>query len=328
MNSEILDIIVNEYEKQRSYNKNERDNRVEQIYLKFPEIKEIDDQINKTGRDTLRDILSNPDKKNLKEEMKIKFEELNKRKKDLIKKYNIPQDYDSIKYKCPLCEDTGHIEGKGRCNCFKQKVINILYEQSNMSELMKKQNFETFDFSYFSKKKIAGYKLSPYENISVIKSFCEDYAYNFEKAEKNLLFSGDTGVGKTFMSSCIGKAIIEQGKTVIYIRASKLFKLFEDERFGRIANGMNDLYNCDLLIIDDLGTEAFSKNNNSYLLELINERIINNRKIIINTNLGFSNIEEMYSKRLSSRILEDFNVMYFYGEDIRKIKLFKNKRSE
>ena len=91
---------------------------------------------------------------------------------------------------------------------------------------------------------------------------------------------------------------------------------------------MNDLYNCDLLIIDDLGTEAFSKNNNSYLLELINERIINNRKIIINTNLGFSNIEEMYSKRLSSRILEDFNVMYFYGEDIRKIKLFKNKRSE
>ena len=103
----------------------------------------------------------------------------------MIKKYNIPQDYDSIKYKCTLCEDTGHIEGKGRCNCFKQKVINILYEQSNMSELMKKQNFETFDFSYFSKKKIAGYKLSPYENISVIKSFCEDYALNFEKAEKS-----------------------------------------------------------------------------------------------------------------------------------------------
>ena len=129
MNSEILDIVVTEYEKQRSYNKSERDNIVEQIYMKFPEIKEIDDEINKTGRDTLRDILSNPDKKHLKEEMKIKFDELNERKKALIKKYNIPENYDCIKYKCPLCEDTGYIEGKGRCNCFKQKVINILYEK-------------------------------------------------------------------------------------------------------------------------------------------------------------------------------------------------------
>lgn len=325
MNSEILDIIINEYEKQRSLNKREREKRVEEVYRRVPEIEEIDNKISEIGRTTLMDILSNQNKNNAKENMHSKFEILKQRKNELLNKNNIPDDYDKIKYKCPLCMDTGHIEGNGRCICFKQKLINILYEQSNMSEIMKKQNFDTFDFSYFSKKTYENLKKSPYENMVNIKSFCEGYIENFEKISKSLVFYGDTGVGKTFMSSCIAKAVIEKGNTVIYLRASKLFRMFDDDRFGKLTDGMKDIYNCDLLIIDDLGTEATYKNNNSYLLELVNERVCNDKKIIINTNLNFKNLEEKYTKRLSSRILENFTMIYFYGEDIRKIKLFGEK---
>ena len=189
MNSEILDIIINEYEKQRSLNKREREKRVEEVYRRVPEIEEIDNKISEIGRTTLMDILSNQNKNNAKENMHSKFEILKQRKNELLNKNNIPDDYDKIKYKCPLCMDTGHIEGNGRCICFKQILINILYEQSNMSEIMKKQNFDTFDFSYFSKKTYENLKKSPDENLVNIKSFCEGYMKILKKYQKVLFFT-------------------------------------------------------------------------------------------------------------------------------------------
>ena len=195
-----------------------------------------------------------------------------------------------------------------------------------MSDLLKTQNFENFNESYYKNVKIPGTEKTPYENIMNIKNFCMEYVNEFDNTEKNLLFYGDTGVGKTFMSSCIAKALMDKGKTVLYIRAARLFKIFEDERFGRIKEGTEDLYMSDLLIIDDLGTEAESRNNNSYLLELMNERMVSGKKIIINTNHNFEQLERRYSKRFSSRLLENFNMMFFYGDDIRRIKLMNKKR--
>ena len=127
------------------------------------------------------------------------------------------------------------------------------------------------------------------------------------------------------MSSCIAKELIEKNKTVIYVRASRLFRKLEDDRFGRLEEGMDSLYNSDLVIIDDLGTELQSKNNAPFLLDLINERIDSGRKIIINTNLNFEGLEKLYTKRFSSRILESFSMLFFYGNDIRKQKLLGNK---
>ncbi|MGN0164175.1 MAG: ATP-binding protein [Candidatus Ornithomonoglobus sp.] len=324
MDNEIFEGIIDDYEKQLSKDKRERDARVEAVYSRVPEIREIDRDINTVGSDTLRAILQNPDKGELKEDMKNKFAVLKQRKKELLKKNGIPEDFDAMKYRCSVCKDTGYIEGKGRCACFRQKLIDRLYKLSNMSELLKKQNFDTFSMDYYSRNIPKGMKRSPYDNMINIKSYCENFVRGFDRSSKSMVFYGDTGLGKTFMSSCIAKALIDMGKTVFYVRATRLFRMFDDEKFGRLTDGMEDVYKSDLLIIDDLGTEAVYKNNNSYLLDLVNERMSNEKKMIINTNLNFENLENRYSKRFSSRILEGFDMLYFYGDDIRKQKLFGN----
>lgn len=323
MDNEIISKIADEYDKLNAKNRRERDARVADVYSRFPEIEKIDKEISVIGSSTLKNIMKNPDKKELKEEMLVKFDILKQKKREILKANNIPEDFSQIRYSCNICKDTGHVEGASRCSCFRQKAINYLYKSSNMSELLKKQNFNSFNMDYYSRKKEKGMELSPYENMVNIKKYCENYVNNFDNISKSLVFYGDTGLGKTFMSSCIAKALMDKGNTVIYVRASRLFKMFDDEKFGRISDGMEDVYSADLLIIDDLGTEAVYKNNNSYLLDLINERINSDKKIIINTNLDFRNLEDRYTKRFSSRLLDDFTMMYFYGEDIRRQKLFK-----
>ena len=326
MDNEVFNSIIAEYDVLRAKAKRERDSRVASVYERVPEIKEIDKKIAQIGSSTLRAILTDPDNKNAKDDMKSKFRILSQRRSELLKAENIPEDFDKIQYKCKKCNDTGYEEGVGRCSCFRQKiiqrVIGDLYKRSNMSELLERQNFDTFRLDVYSKEKAAGYSKTPYDNMRNIKRYCEDFAEHFDEKKKSLVFYGDTGLGKTFMSSCIAKYLMDRERTVTYLRASKLFKMFDDERFGRLSGGMDEIYKSDLLIIDDLGAEAEYRNNSSYLLELIDERIMNGKKIIINTNLNFEMLEKRYSKRFSSRILESFNMIYFFGEDIRRKKLF------
>lgn len=319
-NSEITESIIEEYENLRAENKRRRDSEVERVYEMLPEIKEIDRKISQIGSETLRNILTNPDKKGLKEEMHNKFEILKQQRNEILTRNSVPLDFDKEKYRCEKCRDTGYIEDKGRCSCFSQKLIDYTYKQSRMSEMLKSQNFESFNINYYSKSPVQGLKYSPYENMENIRNYCLKYVREFDDMNKSLCFYGDTGLGKTFMSCCIAKALMDKGKTVLYMRAAKLFRMFDDEKFGRSTEGLDDLYDCDMLIIDDLGTETDSKFNSSYLLELINERIINNKNTVLNTNLNFKGMEERYSKRFSSRLTESFIVMYFYGDDIRRKK--------
>lgn len=322
MDNEVFNGIISEYENQRAKNKREREERIANVYKSFPEIREIDEKIAETGSSSLRAIFANPDDSSIKEDLKRNLSILKQRKKEILEKNNIPIDFDKERFRCLLCKDTGHVEGNGRCSCFKQKMIDYLYKQSNLNELLKSNNFDNFNIDFFSKEKVNGMNRTPYENMKNIKAFCEDFIENFDKPSKNLAFYGDTGLGKTFISSCIAKALMDKGKTVLYIRASKLFKMFDDEKFGRLSDDIDLIYESDLLIIDDLGAEPVSKNNNSYILDLINERISSEKKIIISTNLDYKNLEEKYTKRFSSRLLDSFEFIYFYGEDIRRIKLF------
>lgn len=322
MDNETKRNIMTEYENLRSQAKRERDARVAEAYRHVPELKEIVNKINSLGQDTMSALLKNPMDTSPRDEMKKKFRILTQRREELLRANHIPLDFDKIQPKCSFCNDTGYIEGKGKCSCYRQRIIDILYKQSNMSEILKKQNFGTFSTQYYSKSSVRGLDKTPYENILNIRKICEDFIANFDSEAKNLVFYGDTGLGKTFMSSCIAKELLDQGKTVLYLRATKLFRLFDDDKFGRLKEGIDDIYSCDLLIIDDLGTEAASKNNASYLLDLINDRIDREKKIIINTNLNYTGLENTYSKRFSSRLLDSFVLVYFYGKDIRQQKLF------
>lgn len=317
--------IFNEYEELRTKASNERRLRIDEVYLTVPRIKEIDDEIYSLGFGNMQNILKNPDEADkYNSEMKERFRVLKAEKQKLIEENNIPADYDKYKYECSLCGDTGYTPDGKKCVCFKQKLINAAYAKSNLGDILDKQNFDTFSFDYYSREK-GNEEKSPYENMEKIFKRVKEYCDNFDDEKKSLLFYGTAGLGKTFLSSCIAKNIIEKEKTVIYTRATQMFSVYEDYKFGRMSDRsvIDDLYNFDLLIIDDLGAEAPNKNNAAFLFDLVSDRLSENKKIIINTNLNIGELVKIYSERFVSRVYENFELLRFFGDDIR-VQKFKN----
>ena len=281
--------IMDEYENLRALKEDERRARVEKIYGDFPEIKDIDRKIYESGAENVKNIIKSPEKSDeLNREYKNKFEALKDKRKKIIEENGIDPKFDEVKYTCKKCLDTGFLPNGKRCSCFNQRLINYRYKRSNLSEILERENFDS--------------------------------------EEKGLVFYGAAGLGKTFLSSCIAKELMDSGKTVVYLNAPRLFMLYENYRFNRLEDDsiINDIYSADLLIIDDLGTEAQTKNNISFLFDLLSERLANNRKILINTNYNMNELTQMYSSRFTSRLYEYFLVYGFYGSDIR-IEQLKNR---
>ncbi len=321
----VLNKIIDEYEVMRIKAAEKRKIRINEVYDKFPRIEEIDKEIYSRGLQNTGNILKNPEKKDeFNKDYSENLKRLNAEKNKIIKENGISEDYDKYDYECKICNDTGYKENGEKCQCFKQKLINEAYNMSNMSQMIKTQNFETFSFDYYSKEDKDG-DVSPYENIKKIYDNCKRFCENFDSEEKGMIFYGPTGLGKTFLSCAVAKNIMDNGKTVIYLRAARLFSIYEDYKFGRNNDfsAINNIYNADLLIIDDLGTEPPGKNNISFLFDVINERMANGKKIIINTNLQISELTKLYSMRFTSRLYEYFMMYKFYGEDIRIQKLKK-----
>lgn len=319
----VINKIISEYESLRTSAATERKNRIDEVYKKFPEICEIDNQINKLGFENMTKIIKNPQKKDeynksLHDNLKILEEKKNK----ILSENKIDKDYDQYHYQCSICSDTGYDENGAKCICFKQKLINEAYSMSNMAEMIKTQNFDTFVLDYYPKQQNEE-GISPYENMEKILQGCKKFCEDFESENKSMLFYGPTGLGKTFLSSAIAKEVMDAGKTVVYVRATRLFSVYEDYRFGRNSDRsvIDNIYSADLLIIDDLGTEPNNNNNTSFLFDVVNERIANNKKMIINTNLGLGELTKIYSMRFTSRLYEYFKMYKFFGEDIRLQKL-------
>ena len=211
------------------------------------------------------------------------------------------------------------------CNCLKQKLYNEQYNKANISNL-DTQNFDNFsDLLYSDKPDEDRYntKLSPRENINQIKDICFKFIDNFDdKNQKNLLFTGNTGLGKTFLSSAIANELLKKGKNVLYQTASVMLDSIIDYRFGKTndSNILKSILNVDLLIIDDLGTENPNNLKSSELFNIINTRLLNQNKItktIISTNLNLRNLYSNYDERIVSRFIGNYDICYFFGEDIR-----------
>ncbi len=318
----MIEKILNEYEEYRTASETERKRRIAEVYEKFPQIEELDKEIFKLGSENVQNIIRNPENSDkINSDFKKNLKELEDKKYKILKENNIPKDYDKKKYRCELCKDTGYTDDGKKCKCLKQRLINEAYSKSNLGDILAVQNFDTFSFKYYSKEKTDG--ISPYDNMQAIykraKSFCE----NFDSDEKSLIFYGSTGLGKTFLSSCIAKDLIDSGKTVIYSRAARFFGIYEDYKFGRAENKnlIDEIYGCDLLIIDDLGTEAKNSINLSFLFDVLSERTANGKKMIINTNFDLGELAKNYSQRFTSRIFEFFIPCKFTGSDIRLQKM-------
>jgi DNA replication protein DnaC len=329
LNNSNLKKLLTEYDKKRLNNIYEAERRKEEIYSKNPRLQEIDDILSKEAIRVSKLLITSKDV-SLLDELNKKISDLKKEKEKILNSINLNSDYLKPIYECKDCNDTGYIINNSNttmCHCLKQKLFDIEYNKSNIYNL-EKQNFNNFSLDLYSDEideKKYNSKISPRENIEKIKKLCEKFIENFDSEnEKNLLFTGKTGLGKSFLSSCIANEILKKGKTVLYQTAPVMLDTIIDYRFGK-DNSSKDIYDnlltVDLLIIDDLGTECMNTMKFSELFNIINTRLLNSNnkvtKTIISTNLSLQNLFSTYDERIVSRIVGNYNICYFFGDDIR-----------
>jgi DNA replication protein DnaC len=323
-NSKIYKDILRDYDRLRQDAGRLLNKRKEEVYEAIPRIRQIDEELTKTGILITKYALSgNTDAI---AEIKAKNLQLTAEKRALFENSSFPMDYLTNIYQCPKCNDTGFVENK-KCSCFSQKLIEKFYLISNLHEVLERENFDTFDFSFYSDEKDPHEGLSPRSKMQVIYQKSMEFATDFENKFANLLFYGNVGLGKTFLCNCIAKDVLNKGKTVLYATAGHLFKTIEDARFNRDEmeepdEQVNFFYTVDLLIIDDLGTEFDTLATQTALFNIINSRILEKRHTIISTNLSVEELEAKYTERLISRIQGSYAFCKFFGDDIRMIKKF------
>ncbi len=321
MREQFVRDLLRKYERKRDRNIGKKEKRVQEVYKKLPEVRKIDNQIMEIGLDLSRALLQEEDNPHLiLEKLKNKLESLKQERAILLTENNIPLDYTDQQFDCNHCKDTGFLPGGEKCNCFKQQLINHTYSMSNMSNILERENFQTFNINLFSNEPFEDQEKTPMENMLHILSICESFVANFNnRGEENLLFYGPTGSGKTFLINCIAKALLDKGNVVIYQTAFKLLEILEDIRFHNADNRdrVHLIFDADLLIIDDLGTEMTNTFTNSELFNIINSRLLSGKKTIISTNFSPKDIMDTYDDRIFSRIFSKYTMLKFYGKDLR-----------
>ena len=332
MNNSLLKQLLTEYDIKRTKAIDDAENRKNQLLQTNPKIGEIDNELSKISIEATRNIIhsSVEDKNKILAELKKKSNSLIKEKNLIIKELFKSTDYFEPNFECKMCKDTGFVNKGGKsevCSCLKQRIYNIAYNKSNMGNL-EFENFGTFNIRFFSdKENKEKYKseISPRENMNLLKEKAYNFIKNFDNPqEKNLIFLGGTGLGKTFLTNCIANEVLKDGKTVLYQTASVMFDDIFDEKYGKIQNPIGlekNILNVDLLIIDDLGTEKVSDNKIEELFNIINTRLLNqNHKItktIISTNLTAQELVNTYTMRIGSRLAGNYRFLRFFGDDIR-----------
>lgn len=297
------------------------DERMREVHAKSSEIAAIDRQLSMTGAEiAMAAIGAGPEYRVKLAAVQEKNQRLQAERAALMTALGYPVDYTLPPYECPKCKDTGFIETK-MCTCMHRELVLAAIESSGLGALMQTQSFETFDLSHYSAE--TGDRSRMEYNLNLARSYADDFGLQV----KNLLFVGPTGLGKTHLSTAIAKRVIERGFDVYYTTAIAMLADFEHARFGRgeerAASDPTRYIDCELLILDDLGTELGNQFAGSVIYTVINERINLKRPTIINTNLTGREIRTRYSDRIASRILGEYVPVSFVGSDIRLRKIKK-----
>ena len=311
--TELMDM----YEKIRTDENRKLMKRREEIKNKYPEILELDTTIQKLclnlSMAALRGITDQNELNNIKEEIT----DLRAKKYEMLVSHGYNPDYLNLHYNCPKCKDTGFI-GIEKCSCFKSKLIKLYYKDSDLEEAVKTNNFKNFNINLYPNHKLNDERYTPRKNIEdILEYITGEYLPNFKNSNTNLLFYGNSGTGKTFLSWCIAKELLDKGFIVVYKTSDDLLRALKDIKFNNDTDLENLLINCDLLIIDDLGSEQITDFSSTELFTLINKKILKNKKMLISTNLSLPLISKRYSERISSRIIGEFKLFKFFAEDIR-----------
>ncbi len=320
------DAIMRDYQRLQNQDRRDLDQRREEAYSRIPALYDLDAEISEAGTACAREMLKTENSadeegdpiRDLREQIAL----LGARRTHLLKKAGYPADYLTMRYHCPDCQDTGYIDGK-KCHCFQQAVIELLYSESNLLETLQDESFQNFSLDYYAEgDRDPSTGLSAAQTARHALGECERFVRDFDEEFENIFLYGDTGLGKTFLSRCIARELLESEHSVLYFSSFRLFDLIADSAFGREdAKDARELeqhiYDCDFLIIDDLGTELVNSFVSSELFHVLNERILRQKSTLISTNLSLETFSDSYSERVFSRISSSYNMLKLIGRDIR-----------
>ncbi len=324
---EKIDAIIEERKENR---RREIEKRRREVFAKAPKIQEIEESLDRFGIRMLNLIASGEcDSESATSKIIAENKAFAQERNRLLAQAGFECNYLDVPPQCAKCEDSGFVGGK-LCSCVQSKITRMALREANLSENLTGHTFENFKLSYYSDEYVKEYGCSPRENMEAILEDCKSFVENFDKTDENLLFCGSCGLGKTFLSSAIANELIKRGTDVLYISSNALFPILEDMHFGRsvdegaqyIVKKIND---CELLILDDLGSEFVTQFTSAELFRIINTRLNSGKKMIISTNLNRNMIQNTYNERIASRITGGFSMLEFLGEDIRRIKKLEGK---
>lgn len=324
MNNTILKQLLTEYEKTRLQNLRDLDLRKKELYLQNPRLEEIEKELNLASISIAKSaLLKTPSSENLQD----KINTLKAEREEILKSLGKDLSCLNLQYNCKFCKDTGYVIHNSQttmCNCLKQKLFDAEFNKANMGNLSK-DTFENFNINLFSNEVNTakyGTNISPKGNMEDIKMSCLKFVDNFSNPDrKNLLFSGSTGLGKTYLSNAIVSKLLEQGYTVLYQTAPVMLDTLISKMFKNDSSFSDNLLNVDLLVIDDLGTETMNSMKFTELYKIVNTRLLNQNgkitKTIISTNLDLQGLYNTYDERLVSRFIGHYDIYRFFGDDIR-----------
>lgn len=319
--------LENLYSKIRNQNLMEQKKRINEISKTYPQIIALRNNLTKLSFKLIKS-------KDLSEinDIKINIKGYRDEIKNLLSLLKLPHNYLDNIYTCITCKDTGYILDK-KCPCYYKNLSCLYLEDSELKLVIEQNNFDNFDFSYFSNDRLNKNNISPNQNIKNIYSIILNYIKNFKSIDTNLLLLGECGSGKTFLTHCIAKELLDKGFSVVYKSSSDIFmelsRYYSSRSNGLLYNNIIEeslIMQCDLLIIDDLGAEMSTINNNSYFFNFINKKLYFKKKLIISTNLSLQQLQNNYSDRISSRLFGDFSIFnLFVDQDIRIQKRLRGR---
>lgn len=298
--------------------------RRDELYREIPAVKELDSRLAGFGLRIMQAALRSGDTEGAIAELRAENEKIVRERQALLIKNGFPPDYSDPRYECTVCKDSGFV-GIKMCTCMRQRLIEAGMESSGLGSLMRTQSFDNFSLSYYQNNPEEHARMA--QNYQNLRAYAETFSMEEGKrSPDSLLFFGGTGLGKTHLSTAIARKVIERGYDVFYNSAVGMISDFEFRRFGNSvaqSDGDNTVRytECDLLIIDDLGTEVINQFTLSCMYHVINTRLNMQKPTIISTNLSGAELRKSYTDRITSRLMGEYVVVPFYGTDVRKQKI-------
>jgi len=319
--------VMKGYERARDDALSLLEKRKEEVYCNIPEIAVMDKQLAKLGISLAKLALAG-DIDGMKN-ARAEAAHLNENRRILLSS-SVGENYLTAVYRCNICEDTGFVQNV-RCKCLKQRLVDEYYSLSNMKEALREENFDTYDLRLFSEEIIASEGLSQHANMQTVYRLATQFVSNFDTEFSNLLLHGAPGLGKTFVCHSIAKDLLDTGRTVLYQTVPRLCKVLEDYRFNRESMTDPDemlaaIDEVDLLVLDDLGAEMSTIVTSAAIFDVINQRLLSRKHTVISTNLSPDQLISQYSERIISRFFGNYQLIKFFGEDIRMKKKYGGVR--